>query len=147
MSHLMISDRADILLLDDQSENLHLLVHLLTPEFNVHPFTDPDEMMKYLTQGRAADQILLDVIMPKRDGYEVCRWIRGHKHLEHIPIIFLTSLDSSEDERKGLALGLPSTRPRSFQQTVFRPHRPGPCQAPSGFGSEPAHHCGSKRQP
>ena len=120
MSHLMISDRADILLLDDQSENLHLLVHLLTPEFNVHPFTDPDEMMKYLTQGRAADLILLDVIMPKRDGYEVCRWIRGHKHLEHIPIIFLTSLDSSEDERKGLALGADDYISKPFSAPIVQ---------------------------
>ena len=105
MSHLMISDKADVLMLDDQPENLHLLASLLADDFRVHPFSDPSKFMAYIEQGKPADLILLDVVMPVRDGYEVCAWLRKRRELEHVPIIFLTSLTSPEDERKGLGLG------------------------------------------
>ena len=105
MSNLMISDKADVLLLDDQPENLHLLVSLLIGEFQVHPFTDPAQFAEYINGGKPVDLILLDVVMPGRDGYEICAWLRTISALEHVPIIFLTSLNGVEDERKGLALG------------------------------------------
>jgi len=105
MSHLMIADKADVLMLDDQPENLHLLTNLLMNDFRVHPFSDASKFMAYVDQGKPADLILLDVVMPERDGYEICAWLRGKRELEHVPIIFLTSLTSAEDERKGLGLG------------------------------------------
>jgi len=105
MNHLMVSDKADVLMLDDQPENLHLLTNLLGGDFRVHPFSDASKFMAYVEQGKQADLILLDVVMPGRDGYEVCAWLRGRRELEHVPIIFLTSLTSAEDERKGLGLG------------------------------------------
>ena len=105
MSHLMISDKADVLMLDDQPENLHLLTNLLSNDFRVHPFSDASKFMAYIEQGKPADLILLDVVMPGRDGYEVCAWLRKRRELEHVPVIFLTSLTSAEDERKGLGLG------------------------------------------
>ena len=105
MSYLMISDKADVLMLDDQPENLHLLTHLLANDFRAHPFSDAAKFMAYIEQGKPADLILLDVLMPGRDGYEICSELRKRRELEHVPIIFLTSLTSAEDESKGLALG------------------------------------------
>lgn len=105
MKHLMISDKPDVLLLDDQPENLHLLTSLLMDDFRVHPFSDPAKFMAYVDSGKPADLILLDVVMPVRDGYEICAWLRQRRDLEHVPVIFLTSLNSPEDESKGLALG------------------------------------------
>lgn len=105
MNRLMVSDKADVLLLDDQPENLHLLMNLLIGEFQVHPFTDPEQFAAYINGGKPVDLILLDVVMPGRNGYEICAWLRTISALEHVPIIFLTSLTGVEDERKGLELG------------------------------------------
>ena len=105
MTYLMVADKADVLMLDDQPENLHLLTNLLAGDFRVHPFSDASKFMAYIEQGKPADLVLLDVVMPGRDGYEVCTWLRARRALEHVPIIFLTSLTSAEDERKGLGLG------------------------------------------
>jgi len=105
MSYLMIADKADVLMLDDQPENLHLLTNLLVNDFCVHPFSDASRFTAYIDAGKPVDLILLDVVMPGRDGYEICAWLRSQRALEHVPIIFLTSLTSAEDERKGLALG------------------------------------------
>ena len=105
MTYLMVADKADVLMLDDQPENLHLLTNLLAGDFRVHPFSDASKFMAYIEQGKPTDLVLLDVVMPGRDGYEVCTWLRTRRELEHVPIIFLTSLTSAEDERKGLGLG------------------------------------------
>lgn len=51
------------------------------------------------------DLILLDILMPDMDGYEVCRRLKADRATEHIPVIFLTALDDAADEAKGLALG------------------------------------------
>ena len=105
MSQFLVGDKADVLMLDDQPENLHLLTNLLMDDFRVHPFSDAAKFMAYIEMGKPADLILLDVVMPGRDGYEVCTWLRQRRELEHVPVIFLTSLTAAEDERKGLALG------------------------------------------
>jgi len=105
MNHLMVGDKADIVMLDDQAENLHVLANLLSAEFRVHPFSDSAQFSRYIEQGKPVDLILLDIMMPGRDGYDICRWLREKRHLEHVPIIFLTALTSVADESKGLALG------------------------------------------
>jgi putative two-component system response regulator len=105
MRELMVSDKADIVIVDDQVENLQLLVGLLSPHYNVHPFTDGNALMRYVARGGAIDLILLDVVMPEPDGHAICRKLRLLPEMTDVPIVFLTSLDSMEDETKGLALG------------------------------------------
>ncbi|HBD07357.1 MAG TPA: two-component system response regulator, partial [Syntrophobacteraceae bacterium] len=51
------------------------------------------------------DLILLDIMMPEMDGYEVCRRLKDDETTRHIPILFLTALADAADEAKGLALG------------------------------------------
>ncbi|MEY4751315.1 MAG: hypothetical protein RIQ60_3529 [Pseudomonadota bacterium] len=105
MKPLLLADRADVLVLDDQLENLHLLLDVLSPEFNVHPYTDSEALMLYVAKERPVDLILLDVLMPPPDGYEVCRRLRALPQLEDVPIVFLSALDTPDDEERGLALG------------------------------------------
>ena len=105
MKELFIADRADVVVVDDQVENLHLLVSLLSPHHNVHPFVEGEAMLGYLASGKPADLILLDVVMPSIDGYELCRKLRAMPDMQDIPIVFLTALDSMDDEAHGLALG------------------------------------------
>jgi putative two-component system response regulator len=105
MKELLIADKADVLVVDDQAENLHLLVSLLSPHYNVHPFIDGQAMLRYINDGKPTDLILLDVVMPTIDGYELCRMLRAMPDLLDVPIVFLTGLDSMEDEARGLSLG------------------------------------------
>ncbi|MDP3540429.1 MAG: response regulator [Azonexus sp.] len=105
MKELLVADKADVLVVDDQAENLHLLVSLLSPHYNVHPFVDGHAMLRYINAGKPTDLILLDVVMPSLDGYELCHMLRAMPELQDVPIVFLTALDSMEDEAHGLALG------------------------------------------
>lgn len=117
---LLIADKADILLVDDQVSNLTQLVQLLSDEYNVHPFTDATAALRYVDQGRPVDLVLLDVIMPGMDGYEMCRRLRDQPRLEDVPIVFLTGLDSSEDEAHGLALGAVDYITKPFSPPIVR---------------------------
>ena len=105
MNPLPVSDLAHILVVDDQIQNLQLLINVLAPRYQVHPFADGAACLRYLEAGRAADLLLLDVVMPAPDGYEVCQRVRAMPGREELPIVFLTALDSLEDEARGLALG------------------------------------------
>jgi putative two-component system response regulator len=105
MKPLLINDRADVLVLDDQLANLHLLLDLLAPEFDVHPFTQGEALLAYVRAGRPVDLVLLDVVMPPPDGFEVCARLRDMPEMEDVPIVFLSALDTPEDEARGLALG------------------------------------------
>ncbi len=105
MNDLPVSDLAHILVVDDQIQNLQLLINVLAPRYQVHPFADGAACLRYLEAGRAADLLLLDVVMPAPDGHEVCQRAHAMPGREALPIIFLTALDSLEDEAKGLSLG------------------------------------------
>ena len=105
MNELPVSDLAHILVVDDQIQNLQLLINVLAPRYQVHPFADGAACLRYLEAGRAADLLLLDVVMPALDGHEVCQRAHAMPGREALPIIFLTALDSLEDEARGLALG------------------------------------------
>ena len=105
MNDLPVSEMAHILVVDDQPENLQLLIGLLSPYYQVHPFAEGTACLRYLEAGRPADLLLLDVVMPTPDGYAVCERVRVLPNREEMPIIFLTALDSLADEARGLALG------------------------------------------
>jgi putative two-component system response regulator len=105
MKDLLIADKADVVVVDDQVENLQLLVHLLSSQFNVHPFTSGEALFRYLGAGRPADLILLDVVMPPPDGHDICKRLQSMPEMAEVPIVFLTGLNSIEDETRGLALG------------------------------------------
>lgn len=120
MRELLIADKADVLVVDDQPENLQLLVELLSAEYAVHPFLNGSSLLAYIDAERPVDLILLDVVMPEPDGLEVCRQLRTRKELDDVPIIFLTSLDSSSDEEAGLAAGAVDYITKPFSVPVVR---------------------------
>lgn len=105
MKDLFIADKADVVVVDDQVENLQILVNLLSKDFNVHPFLSGEGLFRYLAAGRPVDLVLLDVMMPPPDGYDICIRLRAMPEMTDIPIVFLTGLNSQEDEARGLSLG------------------------------------------
>jgi len=102
---IRVADKADVLIVDEEPENLHLLAHLLREDFLVHPFTEFARFVAYIEMGKPADLILLDVNMPGRNRNAVCAWLRGKRTLVHVPIIFLGARGSPEDEGRGFVPG------------------------------------------
>lgn len=94
-----------ILVVDDQPDNLLIIEDALAEHYVVHAVQGGDLALGYLAQGHLADLILLDVVMPGRDGFDVCRSLKASPRTRDIPILFLTSLQTPDDEAHGLALG------------------------------------------
>ncbi|MGE5354295.1 MAG: response regulator transcription factor [Acidobacteriota bacterium] len=96
--------KAKILLADDEKDIVEFLEYNLALEgFDVITAYDGKEALEKLSQ--KPDLIILDVMMPKFDGFEVCRQIRKNEQFSTTPVIFLTAKSSEVDEIKGLELG------------------------------------------
>lgn len=94
-----------ILVVDDTPENLAVLGGLLQPYYRVKVASSGKRALTIMTNESPPDLILLDVMMPHLDGYQVLERLRKQEATRDIPVIFVTALDASEDEERGLALG------------------------------------------
>jgi two-component system alkaline phosphatase synthesis response regulator PhoP len=93
-----------ILLVDDERDIVEFLEYNLVQEgFNVVTAFEGESALQKLSEN--PDLIILDIMMPKMNGYEVCTKIRERKGFENIPVIFLTAKSDEIDEIKGLDLG------------------------------------------
>jgi putative two-component system response regulator len=97
--------QSTILIVDDEPANLAVLNKILNPEFRIMACKSGEHAMKNALRDPAPDLILLDVMMPEMDGYEVLRRLRQDDKTRDIPVIFVTALDGSVDEERGLKLG------------------------------------------
>ena len=93
-----------VLCVDDTPENLEFLIGLLQPIYDVMVVPSGAHALAALEHVRP-DVILLDVMMPEMDGYEVCQRLKADLTTKHIPIIFLTGKTQPEDEAKALRMG------------------------------------------
>tara|TARA_R110002110_G_scaffold36071_19_gene120873 strand:- start:6240 stop:7163 length:924 start_codon:yes stop_codon:yes gene_type:complete len=93
-----------ILIVDDEQLNIEVLCDVLEEDGEML-FALNGETALQLAQEEMPDIILLDVMMPDMDGYEVCRRLKGNSATSHIPVIFVTALSQVADETKGLELG------------------------------------------
>ena len=93
-----------VLIVDDQPENLTILEKILTPDVNV-VLAQSGEAALRIAQNDRPELILLDIMMPDMDGYQVIKALKADQRTADIPVIFITALADSEDEIKGLDLG------------------------------------------
>ncbi len=96
--------RSQVLIVDDSLGNIELLGHILGAEYGISFASNGIEGLDLATR-YPTDLILLDVMMPGLDGYEVCRRLKANPDTRDIPVVFLTSLESAVDEEYGLSLG------------------------------------------
>ena len=96
---------ATVLVVDDTPDNLSLMGGLLRDHYHVKVANQGEKALKIAQGEQPPDLILLDIMMPGMDGYEVCRRLKANLHTRDIPVIFLTARADMEDERLGLALG------------------------------------------
>ncbi len=100
----MTLSRPRILLVDDQPENLLIVRDFLVDEYDVLTASDGEQALA-LARKEPVDLVLLDVVMPGLDGFEVCRRLKADPVTQHVPVLFLTSLDRVDEETQGFALG------------------------------------------
>jgi two-component system sensor histidine kinase/response regulator len=97
--------RPSILLVDDAPDNLLLLSELLKGEYRVRMARDGAKALEICTSDDSPDLVLLDVMMPDMDGFEVARRMREHPQSENTPVIFVTALTAGDAYAKGMDLG------------------------------------------
>lgn len=96
--------KTKILIVEDERDIVEFLTYNLELEnFTVIAAHDGEEGLRKMVE--KPDIVLLDIMMPKMDGYEVCRRIRENKQTAKLPVIFLTAKSSEYDELRGLDLG------------------------------------------
>lgn len=97
--------KPSILVVDDTPANLTLMTGLLQEMYQVRAAISGEKALKIASADSPPDLILLDIMMPEMDGYEVCRRLKADPKTAEIPVIFLTAMTEVEDEEKGLRLG------------------------------------------
>jgi CheY-like chemotaxis protein len=98
-------DKPTILIVDDTPDNLTLLAHVFKDEYRVKIAHNGPKALTLCQSDTPPDLVLLDIMMPEMDGFEVAEHMRNHPSSEHIPIIFVTALTDNASREKGLALG------------------------------------------
>ena len=99
------ASRATILVIDDSPDSLALMSGLLKDIYRVKVATHGDMGLQVALSAQPPDLILLDIMMPEVDGYEVCRQLKANPASYTIPVIFITATSDAADEQKGFALG------------------------------------------
>ncbi|MBF0509313.1 MAG: response regulator, partial [Deltaproteobacteria bacterium] len=109
--------RPKLLVVDDNPADLRVIMETLKGEYKIDTALNGEKALILAATDPLPDLILLDVMMPKIDGYEVCARLKSNVKTRNIPVIFLTALSEDEDEARGLALGA--------ADFITKPFRPG----------------------
>lgn len=94
-----------VLVVDDQPTNLALLVAMLKEFYNVVQAVDGEEALSIVSQAPKPDIIMLDIMMPGMDGFDVCKALKKNPKTNEIPVVFITSLNSDKDRDRCFAAG------------------------------------------
>lgn len=114
--------RQTVLVVDDAPQNIKLMAELLRDQYAVQVANGGERALKLATSDNPPDLILLDVMMPEMDGYEVMRRLKASESTRDIPVIFLTAKQEVDDETLGMELGAVDylTKPISPALTLAR---------------------------
>ena len=96
--------RCTVLLVDDTKENIDVLVGAMAGAYDIMVAMDGETALD-ISRSRLPDLILLDIMMPGLDGYEVCRRLKSSPATRDIPVIFLSALTEITSKAKGFKLG------------------------------------------
>ena len=94
-----------VLVVDDTPDNIMLMTEILGGLYQVKVAVNGKKALSIAQSDNPPDIILLDIMMPEMDGYEVCRILKADNSTEAIPIIFVTAMSDIDDEQQGLSLG------------------------------------------
>ncbi|MGB6006779.1 GGDEF/EAL domain-containing response regulator [Castellaniella sp.] len=113
---------ATLLVVDDVPENIHELLAALRDEFRIQVASDGARALEIVQGTAPPDLVLLDIQMPGMDGYEVCRRIKSAPSGRHMPVMFVTVIDDTQDKLRGFALGAADyvTKPFDIEEVRAR---------------------------
>ncbi len=115
-----MDEKATILVVDDTPETIKVIVEILKEHYKVSVATSGQKALDMLDDGLDADLILLDIIMPEMDGYEVCETLQKNPLYKDIPVMFLTVLENDQDIVKGFELGAVDYVTKPVEPTVLK---------------------------
>jgi phosphoserine phosphatase RsbU/P len=116
----MSSELKTVLLVDDEPANIQIVNSILKDTYKTRIATNGPKALELANQAPAPDLILLDVMMPDMDGYEVCSRLKLADHTRDIPVIFLTGRTETDDETKGFEVGAVDYIHKPFSPAVVR---------------------------
>lgn len=93
-----------ILIVDDTKTNIDVLVQVLKADYKIGVSLNGKDAIQF-ARTRHPDLILLDIIMPKMDGFEVCRKLKSDSDTRDIPVIFISAVDKPDHEKKCFKCG------------------------------------------
>ncbi|MCP4578107.1 MAG: response regulator [Deltaproteobacteria bacterium] len=108
-----------ILIVDDMPANIRILGQLLRAKYHIRIATSGEKALAIAASEKPPDLVLLDIMMPGMDGYEVCRRLKKDARLSHIPVIFITAKGEVEDETKGLEIGAVDYIVKPFSPSII----------------------------
>ena len=98
-------DRKRVMIIDDDAENLNIMVRQLETLYDVKGYLSGEEALSVLCSGGVLPNIIvLDIVMPGMDGYEVLSRLKGNDKLKKIPVVFLTGVTDESSECRGLEM-------------------------------------------
>lgn len=109
-----------ILIVDDMPANIKILASLLKDEYVVQVASKGLKAIEIASSQEPPDLILMDIMMPEMDGYEVCRTLKSNSSTSGIPIIFISALDEVSDEAKGLSIGAVDYITKPFHPDIVK---------------------------
>ncbi|MCL5269827.1 MAG: hybrid sensor histidine kinase/response regulator [bacterium] len=112
--------RPTLLVVDDTPDNVVVLSSLLKDSYRIKVATCGPKALKIAVTGEPPDLVLLDIMMPGMDGYEVCRRLKENAALRDIPVIFLSALNEAEDKVKAFQAGGVDYVTKPFQSEEVR---------------------------
>ncbi|MDR1618382.1 MAG: response regulator, partial [Treponema sp.] len=100
-----MNEKEKILLIDDDETQFLIVQNMLNDEYEIITAKSGKEAIEYLYGGLVPNLILLDILMPNMDGWEVFNRIRAISLLKNVPIVFLTSLSGKDEKKRGYEIG------------------------------------------
>ena len=116
---MVTREKNSVLVIDDDPANIIALQQILSPEFTIYGTTDGASAVKVATES-SPDIILLDVVMPVMNGYEVISLLKSTEATREIPVIFVTGLTGDEYEEQGLEAGAEDYITKPFSPVLIR---------------------------
>jgi serine phosphatase RsbU (regulator of sigma subunit) len=109
-----------VLVVDDAPANIQVVHSILKDDYKVRVATSGAKALELVNVRPQADLVLLDVMMPEMDGYEVCGLLKARKETRDIPVIFLTGQTDADDETKGFQVGAVDYIHKPFSPAVMK---------------------------
>jgi len=117
---MMVDEKKNsVLIVDDERANIIALTSFLESDYEIYVSLDGAEAIE-AAEEFLPDVILLDILMPEMDGYDTIAKLKSSDKTQHIPVIFITGLTTSENERKGLALGAADYIAKPFSADIVK---------------------------